>query len=60
MLRLDGLEVVQRFRKSGGAEFVGFCNKIIRTSCSAGGTPQFGVPTSSRTDAKDTVRLRST
>ena len=53
MLRLDALEVIQRFRKPGGDEFVGFCNKVIRASCWAGGVPHSAVSTSSRTDAKD-------
>jgi hypothetical protein len=53
MLRLEALEVVQRFRKPGGDDFVLFCNKVIRASCWAGGIPQSEVWTTSRTDAKD-------
>ena len=53
MLRLEALEVIQRFRKPGGDDFVLFCNKIIRASCWAGGIPQSEVWSSSRTDAKD-------
>jgi hypothetical protein len=53
MLRLDALEVIQLFRKPGGADFVLFCNRVIRASCWAGGEPQSNVWTSSRTDAKD-------
>lgn len=53
MLRLEALEVIQRFRKPGGDDFVLFCNKIIRASCWAGGIPQSEVWTSSRTDARD-------
>lgn len=53
MLRLNPLEVIQRFRKPGGDEFADFCNKIIRASCWAAGVPQSVVSTSSRTDAKD-------
>lgn len=53
MMRLEGLEVVQRFRKPGGDEFALFINKLIRSACWAGGIPQSAVSTSSRTDAKD-------
>ncbi|MGD1212150.1 MAG: hypothetical protein ABR973_12425 [Candidatus Acidiferrales bacterium] len=53
MLRLEALEVIQRFRKPGGADFALFCNKIIGASCWASGVPQSEVWTTSRTDAKD-------
>ena len=53
MLRLEALEVIQRFRKPGGDDFALFCNKIIRASCWTGGVPQSEVWTTSRTDAKD-------
>jgi hypothetical protein len=53
MLRLEALEVSQRFRKPGGDDFVLYVNKIIRASCWAGGVPQSEVWTTSRTDAKD-------
>lgn len=53
MLYLDALEVIQLFRKPGGDEFTGFCNKLIRASCAAGGVPQSAVTACSRTDAKD-------
>jgi hypothetical protein len=53
MLRLEALEVIQRFRKPGGDDFALFCNKILRASCWTGGVPQSEVSTTSRTDAKD-------
>ena len=53
MLRLEALEVIQRFRKPGGDDFTLFCNRIIRASCWAAGVPQSEVWTCSRTDAKD-------
>jgi hypothetical protein len=53
MLRLEALQVIQLFRRPGGADFVLFCNKIIRASCWVGGVPPSEVWTSSRTDAKD-------
>ena len=53
MLRLEALEVIQRFRKPGGDDFALFCNKIIRASCWSSGVPSSEVWTTSRTDAKD-------
>lgn len=53
MLRLRALELIQAFRHPGGAEFVLFCNDVIRAVCFAGGIPQSQVSTCSRTDAKD-------
>ncbi len=53
MLRLEALEVIQRFRKPGGDDFALFCNKILRASCWAGGVPLSDLWTTSRTDAKD-------
>jgi hypothetical protein len=53
MLRLEALEVIQRFRKPGGDEFVFFCNKIIRASCLAHGVPQSEIETCSRTEIPD-------
>lgn len=53
MLRLEALEVIQRFRKPGGDDFALFCNKVLRASCWAGCVPQSELWTTSRTDAKD-------
>jgi hypothetical protein len=53
MLRLEALEIIQRFRKPGGDDFTLFCNKIIRASCWAAGVPQSQLWTCSRTDSKD-------
>jgi hypothetical protein len=53
MLRLDALELMQRFRKPGGDEFADFCNRIIFASCWAGAVPASAVSTTSRTDARD-------
>jgi hypothetical protein len=53
VLQLDALEVIQRFRKPGGNEFVSFCNRIIYASCWASGVAQSEIWTTSRTDAKD-------
>lgn len=33
MLRLEALEIIQRFRKPGGDDFAVFCNKLLRASC---------------------------
>lgn len=53
MLRLEALEVIQRFRQPGGAEFVSFCNKMIRARCAAAGIAGSSVSMCSRTDARD-------
>lgn len=53
MLRLRALKLIQAFRQPGGAEFVLFCNEVIRAVCLAGGIPQAEISTCSRTDAKD-------
>ena len=54
MLRLEALEVIQRFRKPGGDEFADFCNKIFLATCRADGNPESEIFVSTRTDAKDT------
>lgn len=33
MLRLEALEIIQRFRRPGGDDFAVFCNKLLRASC---------------------------
>jgi hypothetical protein len=53
ILHLDELEVIQLFRKPGGAEFAYFCAEIIHASCGANGISLSEVHTTKRTDAKD-------
>jgi hypothetical protein len=53
MLKLKALELIQLFRQPGGAEFVLFCNEMLRDVCFKYAIPQSDVSTCSRTDAKD-------
>lgn len=53
MLRLKELELIQLLRQPGGADFVLFCNDVIRATCLAHGVPQSEVSTTSRSDARD-------
>jgi len=52
-MKLNELELIQLFRQPGGAEFVRFCNEVIRATCWAHGVPQSEVSTTLRTDIPD-------
>src|SRR5258708_4443656 len=52
-MKLNELELIQLFRQPGGAEFVRFCNDVIRATCWARGVPQSEVSTTLRTDIAD-------
>src|SRR5450631_2775086 len=52
-MKLNELELIQLLRQPGGAEFVRFCNEVIRTTCLAHGVPQSEVSTTLRTDIAD-------
>jgi hypothetical protein len=53
VLRLKELELIQLLRQPGGADFVLFCNEVIRATCWAHGVPQAEVSTTTRSDARD-------